>query len=126
METGRIPDCTRLRIFGTVMKSENNTVQQYDFQTGPKIDPIQPGHIWRTEIPLSTTVYNYIYTTYCARDLAAIARRLRWARGKIDLVLHRAAHRAMLARWLGLDCACMSSDGNAAPVQASDASVVRP
>ena len=54
LETGRTPDCTRLRIFGTVLKSENNAVQQYDLQDRRLI--LFNLGTWGTEVPLSTEV----------------------------------------------------------------------
>ena len=49
-ETARNPDFTRLRIFGTVLKSENNTVQQYDLQNR-RLVLFNLG-TWGTEVPL--------------------------------------------------------------------------
>ena len=53
-ETARNPDFTRLRIFGTVLKSENNTVQQYDLQNR-RLVLFNLG-TWGTEVPLGTVV----------------------------------------------------------------------
>ena len=54
-ETGRTPDCTRLRIFGTVLKSENNTVQQYDLQNR-RLVLFNLG-TWGTEVLVSPLPY---------------------------------------------------------------------
>ena len=54
-ETARNPDFTRLRIFGTVLKSENNTVQQYDLQNR-RLVLFNLG-TWGTEVPLSPVLH---------------------------------------------------------------------
>jgi hypothetical protein len=59
-QTCRIPDCTRLRILGTVLKSENDTVQQYDLQTGPKIAPFNLG-TWGQKFPSRHCVRQYVF-----------------------------------------------------------------
>jgi len=53
-ETGRLPEVTRLRICGTVLKSRNYTVQQYDLQDRRLI--LFNLGTWgtRTEVPLSS------------------------------------------------------------------------
>ena len=58
-ETGRNPDRTRLTIYGTVLKSENNTVQQYDLQNR-RLVLFNLG-TWGTEVPLSLEVHASVY-----------------------------------------------------------------